>query len=359
MALSERVRQGAVVTLQAYWRGYLVRQLYCDRYLQQKQLKQKIYKAAQLVQANWRGFATRRKFGPILEARRQWRKERVRREEITRNAILIQAHWRGYRIRCIHAPTLTALREKRDEEKNRNCNQFATLIQSLWRGYIVRKTYLPMLMKRIEETRKEIQHRRQNAAVRLQAWWRGHGVRQRVMLLLLEQRNKRRVLEEQQRAVKILQAYWRGHVCRVRHRKTLQQSQLQHAHITEEASFKSEACNGTSSSKLTVTKRLESALRFTSQTAVVLADNESHTPDFMHSQNALQRAMMPKCEGERASALSCGEHSYSNEDGRESKEVATCRIASTHTKDLFQQSMHTRSSANTYLDSEKVGGHSV
>ena len=368
------MRLSAVVTLQAYWRGYLVRQLYCDELLQRKKMRQKIYKAALLLQASWRGFSTRRKFYPILEARRIWRKERGRQEEIirNRNATMLQAHWRGYRIRCIHEPTLLALRKKRvkemKEEKSRKCNLFATLLQSLWRGYVVRKTYRPVLIKRMEESRKEIQHRRQNAAVRLQACWRGHCVRRRVMQLLLEQRNERRVLEKQQKAVITLQAHWRGHACRVKH--TLQQCQLQQAHNTMEGtspSLKSEACNdldtlcmtSNSSGKLTVTKRLESALRFRSQAAVVLSENEICTLDSGHRQNALQSAMIHKCEGATALALSHGEHSYSIDDEKEKLKVATCPKANTHEEDIFQQSVLTRSSARTYLDSEKVGGRSL
>ena len=350
-----------------------MRQLYHDRLLQRKQLRlQKIFKAAQLLQASWRGFATRREFGPTLEGRRLLRKERFRQEEITRNhsATVLQAHWRGYHIRCICQPTLTAAREKRaketlkmKEEISRKCNLAATMLQSLWRGYLVRKTYGAVLIKRIEESRKEMHLRRQNAAAVLQACWRGHCVRQKVKMLLLEQRNERRVLEEQKiKSVIILQAQWRGHACRVRHRQILQQACSTmdgESHCVKREDLDNPCVTGNCSDQLMVTKQLKSALKVRSPNAVALVENESHTPGARHSQNTSHGSMIHKYGGKITWALSCGERSSSEEedwkDSSEVKPVTTSLVASRHLDDDHRCTA-TRSSAMTYWDTEKVGG---
>ena len=260
----EQSRHRAAITLQAHWRFYCVRKIYGWQLQHLKQHRlEKMFRSAQLLQSLWRGFATRKKYGPVLETRRALRQEKLRREAEIRNqcATRIQALWKGVRARRIHGPALYAIKEERlrealrmKEELNCTLNAKAGIIQANWRGHFVRKTYTPLLRERMRIWREERSKRRNFAATKLQAHWRGHCERQRTGQWLVEEKRKKRELEEkQQKAACLLQAYWRMHCCRkhfLQHRKSK----------SNEVVSQPKRTSPSPSGKLTVSRRLESAL---------------------------------------------------------------------------------------------------
>ena len=199
-----KMKLEAVVILQAHWRGHRVRKQYKDHLdaVRFRRVQQRS-RAAHLLQAMWRGFVVRKIFGPKLEARREKRRELERKRAMqverakNRSAVKVQAHWRGYRARCIYGPILSALREKRIEEKARRQTEAermyhhrATVLQAIWRGRVIRKRYGPVLSSRREERMREKVRKRHRAATSIQACWRGHWVRQRIMPQLLAGRSE-------------------------------------------------------------------------------------------------------------------------------------------------------------------------
>lgn len=374
----EKVKQDAAVTVQAYWRGYSVQRIYHNKLMQLRQ--QRAFRAAQLVQSRWRGFSVRRDYGPILKARREMRKEKDRMSRY-QCAAKLQALWRGYYVRCIHRPWLTVLREKRTQEAlkmkhemGKKFNLMATLLQAVWRGYVVRKKYGPMLSK-MEQWRKEISCKRYSAAARIQACWRGHSVRQRVRLQLLEWRNERRALEEQQeKAALVLQAHWRGHVTRARHseglKQTANQSLIEEVQCSSTLNAASEVTQSKGnevqsaqysihcSAKLTVTKRLQSALKLRSQKGV---QDDDIVTDVRSEYSTSQAAVIHVADV--SWVVSSGESSTSEEEGEAGKEgkimrerqAMTSLVASRHWEEgLTQQSKIKMSNAVPYWEAEKV-----
>lgn len=256
------------MTLQAHWRRYLVQRLYHDRLSELKQLRrQRRFNAAQLIQARWRGYSVHKSYGAVLKAMKKMRKERDREISLLRNqcAVRIQALWRGYFIRSVYGPTLAALRHKRIEgfqvikEVEKNHNLMAAILQAIWRGYMVRKKYRPMLITRLEE----LMRRREHAATTLQARWRGHSVRLRVKPQLLQLRN-----EQRKRAALVIQAHWR-----VRGSSSCRSKQVSAEEVQDSSAcvignespldtgVESDNIQSTTHNKLTVTKRIQSALR--------------------------------------------------------------------------------------------------
>ena len=252
----------------------------------------------------------RHKYGPLLDTRRERRREvereRVRRVQAARNksATALQARWRGYHVRCLHGPTLAALRDKRIEEaklmrkvmdRKRNC--MATRLQATWRGYAARRKYGPKLKCRMEEWRERIRQSRQNAAARIQACWRGHSERKGVISQLVQLREGRRArAKENERAAVVLQAYWRGHRAREEY-KSKPKNQCTNVDISEECtafSMPSEVMEVThserydsagpqdhssDSGKLTVMKRLRSTLKLKEQMAVTVLPERSRVSE--------------------------------------------------------------------------------
>lgn len=266
------MKQEAAIKLQARWRGYLVQRLYCNKLSELKQLRlQKRFSAAQFIQAIWRGYSVRKSYGHVLEAMKEMRKERDREIALlqTQCAVRIQALWRGYSIRSVHGPTLTALRHMRKEslkmkeEAERNRNLMATLLQAVWKGYLVRKKYGPMLINRMKELMKRLSDRREHAATTLQACWRGLCARRRVKQVL-QLRNERIALDEQRkRAALVIQAHWRGRASssgRVSAKEVHQDSSAG-VEFSLDKGVDSDSIQSTIHDKLTVTKRLQSALR--------------------------------------------------------------------------------------------------
>lgn len=289
----------AVVKLQAYWRGYIVQRLYRDKLSELKQLRlQKRFNTAQLIQARWRGYSIRRSYGPVLEAMKEMRKERDREIALLRSqcAVRIQALWRGYSIRSVHGPTLAALRHKRITEKEaaeRNLYLMATLLQAVWKGYLVRKRYGPMLITRMEELMKRLSYRREHAATTLQACWRGLCARRRVKQLL-QLRNERIALDEQRkRAALVIQAHWRRRASSSCRPKLVSSAEAVHQDSTagEESSLdkcvESDSIQSTIHDKLTVAKRLQSALRLKLQEKDTGIRSESVNFDMSCEQNTI------------------------------------------------------------------------
>ena len=244
--------------------------VYHNELLHMKQLRQKrIFRAAQLLQANWRGLSNRKKYRPVLEARRVMRQQKLRQEAITRNlcATKIQTYWRGYHIRCAHGPAFAALSESLARKElliHTESLKMATILQAMWRGYLVRKTYRPILNERMKEWRKEMSHKKHFAAAKLQACWKGYCVRQKVWPLLKQTDEQKTVNNQEERAAVVIQAHWRGHSCRSRYNQ-----RIQHRLVSvrkdgilpnlSDASNSNDLRSG--SSRLTVTQRLESALK--------------------------------------------------------------------------------------------------
>ena len=259
----EQLRLKAAVTLQSHWRSYSVQQLYRDKLLHQKQLRlQGEFRAAQLIQAFWRGFSNRKIFASVLKAKQLLRIEKSRKEteRMAECATIIQAHWRGYRLRCTALASLRKYRIlKSKEELDRKFIVTVIVIQSLWRGYLVRKECHPVLIKRMVEWQKNRDRKRYIAAIKLQAFWRGCCIRLKVNKIYFEQRRQIKLLEEQQeQAARILQAYWRKYYCRsCPNQKTLQNNEC----LQE---FSSAECTSGTSGKLTITRRLQSALKLKS-----------------------------------------------------------------------------------------------
>ena len=267
----EQSRHKAAIILQSHWRSYSVRNIYGKQlyHLKQQRLQQ-VYRAAQLLQAHWRGFATRKKYKPVIEVQRALRQERLQQEAKIRNqcAIKIQALWKGFCVRRILQPTLSALKEKRisetlriREELNRKLNSMASRIQTNWRGYFVRKIYTPVLRERMSMWKLKRKHKRNLAATKLQACWRGHSERQRTGQWLIEQKRMKKAVEEkQQRAACVLQTYWRMHCCRKQflQRRKNKNSEVSQSPSTKEHKTTSHSPRG--SGRLTVSRRLESAL---------------------------------------------------------------------------------------------------
>ena len=184
--------------------------IYRDKLLHLKhQRLQRQYRAAQLLQAIWRGISVRRAYGHILVAKRIDRIEGMKNESLKKyqSAVNIQAYWRGFKVRCFYGPVLSSLKKERlfkalklKEEQNKLLNKMATLIQALWRGYLVRKRYQSMLMKRKIEWQLERNSERQISATSIQAYWRGFSCRQKTKKWLLEQKMQKGMFEEQARA---------------------------------------------------------------------------------------------------------------------------------------------------------------
>ena len=258
--------------------------MYSDKLqLLKKQRRGRKLRAVQLLQAVWRGCLTRKQYIPLLEALRQ---EKMQREAKLRAQCTtrIQAVWKGYRARCIYGPVLSQLKEKRvhemlrmKEELNKQLNAMASIIQATWRGHLVRRVYTPLLRERMERWREERCHKRSQAALRLQACWRGHSERQRTKRWLIEKRREKRALEEKRRrAACVLQAHWKMHCCK----KRFIQQRKSRAKPSLPESDRTTSCSPRSSGRLTVSKRLESALSFKSAkvAAVVPSDFGTSTP---------------------------------------------------------------------------------
>ncbi|CAI8005561.1 Leucine-rich repeat and IQ domain-containing protein 1, partial [Geodia barretti] len=271
----EQARHRAAITLQAHWRCYSVKKIYGSQLEDLKQQRlQRVYRSAQLLQSIWRGFATRKQYGPVLEVQRALRLERLQKEAEVRNqcATRIQALWKGFRARHVHGPALSALKQERlletqriREELNHKLSANARIIQASWRGHYVRKTYTPLLRERMGIWREEMSHRRNLAATRLQAHWRGHCERQRVGQLLLEEKRKKKVLEEKRhRAARVVQAYWRMHCCR---KQFLQHRKSKSSDVSEPSSAEGPKRSSRSPGRLSVSRRLESALSLKSHNA--------------------------------------------------------------------------------------------
>lgn len=216
----ERSQHKAATTIQAYCKGYLIRCRFSKQLLTLKlQRLQRINKAAQLLQAIWRGIATRKMYRPILEIHKANRiKEEA--ELKVRSATRIQATWRGYHARYIHGPALSVLNQKRimearrkEEEISRKLNSGARIIQATWKGQLVRREYVPILKEKMEKWRKERKQNRSKAAIKIQAHWRGVSERKRTKIWLEEQKKKRELFKHNNAAC-VLQKYWRMHSCR-------------------------------------------------------------------------------------------------------------------------------------------------
>lgn len=257
-----------------------MRCFYRDKLLDLKQRRlQRRFSAAQLIQARWRGYFIRKSYVPVLEAMKKKRKERDRKIALLRShcAVRIQALWRGYSIRSVYGPTLAALRDERVKTKEnleRNRTAMATFLQAVWRGYLARRKYGPMLITRLEEWKQQRRYRRQYAATTLQACWRGFCARRRVKPQLLQLKYVRVALDEQRRkAALVLQTHWRRHGSRVSCRHKLMQKQCCSEEVHQDCTTcaivnvssvdkdVSDAPSNTVHGKLTVMKRLQSALR--------------------------------------------------------------------------------------------------
>ena len=238
--------------------------------MKQQRLR-RVFRAAQLLQAVARGFLARRVYEPTLETRRVLWLERMQREAALRDqcAVRIQAFWKGYHARCIHGPELSALREARilenlkaKQELDRKLNVMATTVQANVRGYLVRKEYISELRKRMDRWREERDHKIHTAATKLQASWRGYITRERTRQLLLERRRERRAAEERRhRAAVVLQAYWRMQSCRMQFLQQRKSNKVTRP-VCDKPS--NEVTSPSGVGRLTVTKRLESALKLTS-----------------------------------------------------------------------------------------------
>ena len=256
-----------------------MRRTYHNELLYRKQIRlQRTFGAAQLLQAFWRGFSVRRCYAPVLEAKRVMR---LQKEAMTRNisATRIQTRWRGYWARHVYGPALAVLKENRisesliiKEEMHKKSVIMATIIQGTWRGYLARKMYRLILNKRMNEWRKERDIRSYNAASKLQAYWKGHSVRQRVRPLLQELSERRTFEKQQEKAAVVLQALWRGHSCRVRYQKQRHDNQNIHNEIQQTSEDPSLSSIPRPGNKLTVEKRLQSALKFKMQHSKLIAD---------------------------------------------------------------------------------------
>lgn len=287
----EGVKHKAAITLQAYWRRYLVQCFYRDKLLDLKQRRlQRRFSAAQLIQARCRGYFVRKGYVPVLRAMKKTRKERDRKIALLRSqcAVRIQALWRGYSIRSVYGPSLTALRDERvktKEEVERNRNVMATFLQAVWRGYLVRRKYRPMLITRLEEWKQRQGYRRQCAATTLQACWRGFCARRKVKSQLLHLKNMRIALDEQRRrAALVIQTHWRRRASRVGCRHKLIQNE---SSLDKDVS---DTAPNTVHGRLTVMKRLQSALRLQLQetdthigSEVDVSDERNTTVEKIHS----------------------------------------------------------------------------
>ena len=265
----EKVRHRAAITLQTHWRCYSVKKIYGSQLKAiRQQRQQRVYISAQLLQSIWRGFATRKQYGPVLEAQRALR---LQKEAEVRNqcATRIQALWKGFCARRVHGPALSGLKQERlletqriREELNRKLNANARIIQASWRGHYVRKTYTPLLRERMRIWREERSRRRTLAATKLQAHWRGHCERQRTGQWLLEEKKKK--VEKRHRAACVLQAYWRMYRCR---KQFLQYRKSKSGEVSEPSSAEGPKRSSHSPGRLTVSRRLESALSLKSHNA--------------------------------------------------------------------------------------------
>ena len=297
----EKARKNAAITLQAFWRGYTVKRVYGEQLLNlKKQRLARVFRAAQLLQAVVRGALTRREHGPKLQSLKDLRKERLQQENILKNkcATKIQALWKGYRIRHIHGPEIIALKEKRiqeilamNEELNRKLNAMATRIQAVWRGFSVRKVYTSVLRRRMEVWHEDRKRKRCQAATVLQAGWRGYSTRKSMKQWMTELRRERKAMEEERhKAACVLQAYWRMHSCRIKFLQQIKSNTLPH-------NLHGETCNTTTilqkpnmSGRLTVARRLESALELKSQ-VITTINTSRHAMQSLTEQNVAMKSM--------------------------------------------------------------------
>ena len=211
-AQQEKVKWKAVVILQAHWRGHQIR-------MQQRQ-----HKAAQLLQAIWRGHVVRKLYVPHLNTRREKREEAKHIQLIrNKNATRLQAHWRGYRLRLIYTPILRSLKEKRIEEtkrkeakKERLHNYQATILQANWKGYQVRKKYGPVLLFMKKRQMNEGIRKQNRAAAHIQAYWRRYTVRQKDRSQMMATKSEQNRIKKERAAV-VLQARWKGYVVRMKY----------------------------------------------------------------------------------------------------------------------------------------------
>lgn len=318
------------MTLQSYWKSYSVQKIYRDKLLHLKQLRlQRQYRAAQLLQAIWRGFSVRRVYGHILVAKRVLRIERMKRESIKKYqcAVHIQAYWRGFKVRCIYGPVLSSLREKRlfkalllKEEQDKLFNKMAMHIQAMWRGYLVRKEYRSMLMKRMVEWQLEKNRERHISATKLQACWRGFSCRQKTRKWLLEQKMQKRIFEEQQ--ARAAQAQVLG------------------------------------SGKLTVTRRLQSALILKSLSTSDVREVSSSVTD-IESKPGLLNNEIPadhqRCEGLNMTVSEREGISLDNcKMTQEEHSISPLIISRGQEEDVAHQCKVKMSHVLTYCDAEKV-----
>lgn len=338
-----------------------MRRKYHNVLLHKKQIRlQRIFTAAQLLQACWRGFVVRRCYAPVLEARRV---TRLQKEALLRNvsAAKIQARWRGYWARHVYGPTLAALKEKRiseslirEEEMQKKSVLTATTLQALWRGYLVRKIYQPMLKKRMEEQKKERDIQWYNAASSLQAHWKGYQVRQRVRRLL-EERKKLKKLQEN--AAVVLQAFWRGHCCRVKYLRNKQEIERIRNVIqpTSEDLNVSSSCE--SSNMLTIQRRLQSSVKVKLQHSVPIADSSLN--DIEGSTGAHMCSVQDGKMLQSSNEVLCGDHGLGVVEvvnlSEEKKALMSLTTSRHQEETIADQSRLRMSHAMTRWDAEKVG----
>ncbi|EGD82913.1 hypothetical protein PTSG_03545 [Salpingoeca rosetta] len=198
-AQQQAERERAFVALQARCRGRAVRLLFADGLQEAKQRgrskhnaqQRKLGRAAARIQAAWRGHRWRKQHADHIERIEtgvaRWRQQRVR------AAVTLQAHVRGLATRRKYGPILTAKREARLQAAAARRQRAAALLSRVFLAYWARKTHWPQVLvlktARAATTlqaacrgfvARRSQLRRVTAAVRLQAAWRGHRLRRRL-----------------------------------------------------------------------------------------------------------------------------------------------------------------------------------
>jgi len=157
----------AIVTIQSLARGFLERCRAVDRRRQQGALAL-VFKAAQKIQARWRGVMGRAKMRRVRDHRAKYLGEIARQEQAARDlrVLVLQAVYRGHLGRELYRERLVEV------EAHRRLTQVtrrraALMFQGLWRGFVYRN-------------RRRIQARKvrfERAACKLQRVYRGHLVR--------------------------------------------------------------------------------------------------------------------------------------------------------------------------------------
>ena len=289
-ALEAARRLEAAVMLQAGWRGHTARRL-CEPLLAElrerraKKMEATRHSASIVLQANWRGYSQRKR------CKAEARERRIRLVAESKAAVVLQSHWRA-RMARMKLRALKVKHRKAAEEAEVKVHA-AVCIQKHWKGCLMRRKFRRKLrdlkQQKLEQEQLfqlRLTQEKHRAATCIQTHWRRRIARTAYLKQLEKLRNEKRDMQSDQKLSPVVSlasiANAQSSLGTTAHGAEDQSetaSSQQSNFTTPPSSQPSNFTTPSSPGKLTIAKRISSALKLLKHSSEVgFSDKPSENP---------------------------------------------------------------------------------